>query len=77
MLHVADFSTVADFPTDSGSPTAVDISAADILDVNGVPAVAGLPKCCCWFNYFDKRLCFCWLHCCVGVPVATFIPVLA
>ncbi len=54
MLQVADFSTVADL----GSPMAVDISAADILDVNGVPAVAGLPICCCWLHYFDKRPCF-------------------
>ncbi len=73
MLHVADFSTVDDLPT--SSPAAVDISAADILDVNGVPAMAGLPICCCWLHYFDKRL-FCWLPCCVGDPVAAFNPVL-
>ncbi len=38
MLHVVGYSTVADFPTDSGGPAPDDISAAVIPDVNGVPS---------------------------------------
>ncbi len=37
LLHVADFSTVAEFTTDTGST-----AASVIPDVNGVPAVVGL-----------------------------------
>jgi hypothetical protein len=51
LLHDAGVSTVADFSTNSGGPAAVDISAAVIPDVNGIPAVAGLPACCCWPHY--------------------------
>jgi hypothetical protein len=48
-IPVARFSTVTDFPTDSGGPAAVDIhdaplvpTAAFIPDVTGVPALFGL-----------------------------------
>jgi len=65
MLHVAGFSTVADFPTDSGGPAADDISAAVIPDVNGVPFLhAG--------TFSSIR--FHWRLYCVGVPVAAFNP---
>jgi hypothetical protein len=49
VLYIADFSTAADFPTDTGGPAAVDIhgvptgpAAVVVPDVNGVPAVVGL-----------------------------------
>ncbi len=60
MPHVAGFSTAFDFPTNFGGPAAVDISAAVIPYVNGVPTVVGLPACCCWLQYFWKHSCFCW-----------------
>jgi hypothetical protein len=64
LLHVASFSTVADFHTDSGSPDTVAIHdvpivpAADISDVYDVPAVVALHTGC-------------W--CFVGGPVVAFI----
>jgi hypothetical protein len=59
LLNVAVFSFVADFLlSDSDGPAAVDIhdvpivpDAAVISDVNSVPAVVGLPACCCRLNY--------------------------
>jgi hypothetical protein len=47
LLHIASFSTIADFSSDSCGP-----AAAVIPDVNGVPAVAGLAACYCWHQYF-------------------------
>ncbi len=47
----------------------MDISAAVIPDVDGVPAVVGLPACCRRFHYFCKRPCFCRSSHCVGAPV--------
>jgi hypothetical protein len=38
LLHIAGFSTVTDFPTDSGGPAAVDIAADAIPDVVGLLA---------------------------------------
>jgi hypothetical protein len=53
LLHIAGFSILADFPTDSGRPAAVDIhdvimvpAASAIPDVNvftGVPTVLLVP----------------------------------
>jgi hypothetical protein len=40
-LHVDSFSTIVDFPTDSGGPAVVDFP-----DLNGAPAVVGLYACC-------------------------------
>ncbi len=60
LLNVAVFSIVADFPvlSDSVASAAVDIhdvpnvpAAAAISDVNSVPAVVGLPVCCCQLHY--------------------------
>jgi hypothetical protein len=45
LLHVTGFSTVADFPTDSCGPSAVDIDAAVVPDVNSVIDLVGLPAC--------------------------------
>ncbi len=49
VLYIVDFSNAADFPTETGSPAAVDIhdvpivpAAVVVPDVNGVPAVVGL-----------------------------------
>ncbi len=72
LLNVAGYSTVADFPTDSGGPATDDISAAVIPDVNGVSflhPVAGFTT-----RYFSMRPCFYWRPNRVGVPVAAFNP---
>jgi len=67
--HVAGFPTVADFPFNSTDLTAVDIHGVSIFppanvisDVNGVPAIVGLPACSCWLHYFTNILAF------AGVP---------
>jgi hypothetical protein len=43
LLHVTGFSTVADFPTYSCGPSAVDIDADVVPDVNSVIDLVGLP----------------------------------
>ncbi len=70
MLHVAVFSAVANFFTDSWDSAAVNTTAAVIPDVNCVPAIVGLPA---WLHYFFNRLCFCWRQYCIGAPVVVFI----
>ncbi len=78
-IPVARFSTVTDFPTDSGGPAAVDIhdvplvpTAAFIPDVTGVPALFGLAACCCWLTTFVSI--FSCRPYSVGSPVVAFIP---
>jgi hypothetical protein len=83
LLNFAGFSIVADFP-DSCGLAAVDIhnvpivpAAAVFSDDTSVPAVVGLPACCCWLHYFCKYPCLCLRLFCVRGPVVAFISAIA
>ncbi len=85
LLNTVVFSIVADFLlSESGASAAADIhnvpdvpADAVISDVNSVPAVVGLPACCCRLNYFCKHPHFRWIPYCVSRSVVDFIHVFA
>ncbi len=71
LIHIAGFSSVADFPSDSGGSAAVAIAADAISDVVGLLAY------CCWLQYFCKHPCFCWCLYCVDVLAIACVPAVA
>ncbi len=72
----------ADFPIDSGRPTADGIhdvpiapAAVVISNVNfGALLQFDSLNAVAWLYFFFKRPCFCWRLDCAGGPVVAFVP---